>query len=280
MDCQPCHSRFRGNDRSNSLIGFVLEQHASGFLTKASRRPLAVLYRRGKSIGVEERQFPGRICDERHAWTETGPATNPKGLATVCGDRRREWREVGDRVARLAAGAPRFGAARRACRGPRAQFRPLSRSSISGRLGRRGHRAAQYPMEPAENEDALRDCRPKVLLFDKTFAPIGRRAWAGASRSAARLCRRRCSRPGKRAITKTWRNEASRLPTRCARARTSPASSTPAAPPAARKGVMLSHGNSMVNALNGLARIPGRRRASPICTPRRCSIWPTPARCS
>ena len=30
--------------------------------------------------------------------------TNPEGIATVDGDRRRSWREIGERVARLAGG--------------------------------------------------------------------------------------------------------------------------------------------------------------------------------
>ena len=35
---------------------------------------------------------------------------NPNGLAIVYGDRRKNWREVGDRVARLAAGIRALGA--------------------------------------------------------------------------------------------------------------------------------------------------------------------------
>ena len=35
---------------------------------------------------------------------------NPNGLAIVYGDRRKSWREVGDRVARLAAGIRALGA--------------------------------------------------------------------------------------------------------------------------------------------------------------------------
>ena len=33
--------------------------------------------------------------------------TNPQGIATVDGDRRRNWREIGDRVARLAGAMQR-----------------------------------------------------------------------------------------------------------------------------------------------------------------------------
>ena len=36
---------------------------------------------------------------------------NPNGLAIVCGDRRQTWRQVGERVARLAAGIRSLGAA-------------------------------------------------------------------------------------------------------------------------------------------------------------------------
>ena len=35
---------------------------------------------------------------------------NPNGLATVFGDRRRNWREIGERVSRLAAGLRALGA--------------------------------------------------------------------------------------------------------------------------------------------------------------------------
>ena len=37
---------------------------------------------------------------------------NPRGTATVFGDRRRSWAEVADRVARLAGGLTRLGVAR------------------------------------------------------------------------------------------------------------------------------------------------------------------------
>jgi len=35
--------------------------------------------------------------------------TNPEGIATIDGDRRRSWREIGERVARLAGGLREFG---------------------------------------------------------------------------------------------------------------------------------------------------------------------------
>ena len=75
---------------------------------------------------------------------------NPNGLAIVYGDRRKNWREVGDRVARLAAGIRALGAQRRRPRrDPVAQFRPLSRTLSCGRLVRHRDRAAQHPLEPA-----------------------------------------------------------------------------------------------------------------------------------
>jgi acyl-CoA synthetase (AMP-forming)/AMP-acid ligase II len=38
--------------------------------------------------------------------------TNPEGIATIDGDRRRSWREIGERVARLAGGLQGLGVKR------------------------------------------------------------------------------------------------------------------------------------------------------------------------
>ena len=82
---------------------------------------------------------------------------NPNGLAIVYGDRRRNWREVGDRVARLAADIRALGAQA----GDRVAILSLDSDrylgSISRRLGRRRDRAAQHPLEPARERG--RDAR-------------------------------------------------------------------------------------------------------------------------
>ena len=88
---------------------------------------------------------------------------------------------------------------------------------------------------PLENEDAMRDCRASMLIVDKAFASIGRGTGESPSRPEAGLCRRRrrAGRNGK--LRGAAGCGASRCRTRCAPAPTSPASSTPAAPPAARR---------------------------------------------
>ena len=56
----------------------------------------------------EARQRPHAITGENAMNITQGLRrvlqTNPQAIATIDGDRRRNWREVGDRVARLAGG--------------------------------------------------------------------------------------------------------------------------------------------------------------------------------
>jgi long-chain acyl-CoA synthetase len=150
---------------------------------------------------------------------------NPNGLATMFGDRRRTWREIGERVSRLAAGLRALGA------NPGERVAVLSLNSdryLELYLATAWAGAVIVPLNirwsPLENEDALRDCRACVLVVDKTFASTG----TGLAKSDPGL-------PEWRATKRCWR-EASRCRTPCAPAPISPASSTPAAPPAAPKG--------------------------------------------
>jgi len=98
----------------------------------------------------------------------------PDGLATVYGERRRTWREVGDRVARLAAGLRALGAE------PGDRVAVLSLNSdryLELYLATAWAGAVIVPLNtrwsPLENEDALRDCRANVLVVDKAFAATG-----------------------------------------------------------------------------------------------------------
>src|SRR5665213_4478567 len=98
---------------------------------------------------------------------------NASGVSTICGDRRRAWRETGERVARLASGLRALGAA------PGERVAVLSLNSdryLEIYLATAWAGAVVVPLNvrwsAPENLDALRDCRAKVLLFDKTFAPI------------------------------------------------------------------------------------------------------------
>src|SRR5262249_599507 len=99
---------------------------------------------------------------------------NPNGLAVVCGERRRNWREVGDRVAHLASAIRALGADN----GDRVAILSLNSGRYLGlylAVGWAG--AVIVPLNirwsPIENEDALRDCRATILFVDKAFAPVG-----------------------------------------------------------------------------------------------------------
>jgi len=99
---------------------------------------------------------------------------NPNGPATVYGTRRRTWREVGERVSRLAAALVSLGII------PGDRVAVLSLNSdryLELYLAVAWAGAVIVPLNirwsPIENEDALRDCRASVLAIDKTFAATG-----------------------------------------------------------------------------------------------------------
>ena len=99
---------------------------------------------------------------------------NPNGLAIVCGERRKTWRDVGDRVARLAAGIRALGAQ------PGDRVAVLSLNSdryLELYLAAGWSGTVIVPLNirwsPLENEDAMRDCRANILFADKAFASVG-----------------------------------------------------------------------------------------------------------
>src|SRR5207244_7729856 len=92
----------------------------------------------------------------------------------VYGDRKKSWREVGDRVARLASGIRALGA--------QAGDRVAILSMNSDRylelyLAAGWSGTVIVPLNirwsPLENEDAMRDSRAGILFVDKAFAPVG-----------------------------------------------------------------------------------------------------------
>ncbi|TWS98451.1 long-chain fatty acid--CoA ligase [Reyranella sp. CPCC 100927] len=99
---------------------------------------------------------------------------NPHGLAVVCGERRRTWGEIGERVARLAGALQALGISG----GDRVAIlsmnsdRYLELYLAAGWAG-----GVIVPLNirwsAVENEDALRDCRATVLFVDKAFAAVG-----------------------------------------------------------------------------------------------------------
>lgn len=99
---------------------------------------------------------------------------NPHGLATVFKDRRRTWAEIGDRVARLASGLHALGVGE----GDRVALLMLNSDRyLELYLATAWAGAVIVPLNirwsPLENEDALRDCRAKVLVVDTAFAATG-----------------------------------------------------------------------------------------------------------
>jgi long-chain acyl-CoA synthetase len=100
--------------------------------------------------------------------------TNPQGIATIDGPRRRSWADVGDRVARLAGGLQRLG------------IKPNDRVAVlmlnSDRylelyLGIAWAGAVIVPTNvrwsEAEIADSLLDCRASALVVDRAFATMG-----------------------------------------------------------------------------------------------------------
>lgn len=100
--------------------------------------------------------------------------TNPTGIATVDGDRRRSWREIGERVAKLAGGLQQLSIKR----GDRVAVLMLNSDRyLELYLGIAWAGAVIVPTNirwsRAEIEDSLHDCRASMLVVDKTFAAMG-----------------------------------------------------------------------------------------------------------
>ena len=99
---------------------------------------------------------------------------NRNGTAVVFEDRRRTFAELADRVARLAGALRNLGIAK----GDRVAVLSLNQDRyIELYLGVAWAGAVIVPLNirwsALENEDALRDCRPKVLVVDAAFAAVG-----------------------------------------------------------------------------------------------------------
>ena len=99
---------------------------------------------------------------------------NAGGIATIHGDRQRCWRDIGERVARLAGGLVSLGVGT----GDRVAILSLNSDRyLETYLAVAWAGAVIVPLNirwsPQENEEALADCRAAALIVDKAFAPIG-----------------------------------------------------------------------------------------------------------
>ncbi len=181
---------------------------------------------------------------------------NPDGLATIYGDRRRTWRETAERVARLAAGLRALGAAP----GERVAILALNSDRyLETYLAAAWAGAVIVPLNirwnQAENEDALRDCRPKALLFDKTFAPVAL-ALGRAMPDLELVYADDGEPPGRAQSYEGLLRRSEPIPDAMRKSADLAGIFYTGGTTGRSKGVMLSHGNLMANARNGLAEFP------------------------
>ncbi|WOH84669.1 long-chain fatty acid--CoA ligase [Bradyrhizobium sp. BEA-2-5] len=177
---------------------------------------------------------------------------NPNGLAVVCGERRCNWREVGDRVARLAAAIRGLGAQD----GDRVAVlsfnsdRYLELYLATGWAG-----GVIVPLNirwsPIENEDALRDCRATILFVDKAFAPVGT-ALAGAISNLQLVYADEGETPAGMENYETLIARSAPVPDAMRSGDDLAGIFYTGGTTGRSKGVMLSHQNLMANALNAL----------------------------
>ncbi|MGZ5924796.1 MAG: long-chain-fatty-acid--CoA ligase [Rhizomicrobium sp.] len=177
---------------------------------------------------------------------------NAEGIATIFGDRRRTWRDLGERIPRLAGGFATLGIRV----GDRVAVLSLNSDRyLEAYLAAAWAGTVIVPLNirwsASENEEALRDCRAGLLIVDEMFATIG-----------ATLAR---AMPGLRLL---YADDGD-APPGAVHLEDLVAGSEPASDAmrssgdlagifytggttGRSKGVMLSHGNLMANALNAL----------------------------
>ena len=177
---------------------------------------------------------------------------NPNGLAIVCGDRRQTWRQVGERVARLAAGIRSLGAAN----GDRVAILSLNSDRyLELYLAAGWSGTVIVPLNirwsPLENEDAVRDCRADILFVDKAFAPVGT-ALAKVVPGLKLVYADDGDTPDGMENYETLVAQSAAMPDTMRDSADVAGIFYTGGTTGRSKGVMLSHGNLMVNALNAL----------------------------
>ena len=177
---------------------------------------------------------------------------NPNGLAVVFGDRRRSWREIGERVARLASGIRALGAKE----GDRVAILSLNSDRyLELYLAAGWSGTVIVPLNirwsPLENEDAVRDCRADILFVDKAFAPVGT-ALAKALPGLKLVYADDGDTPAGMENYETLIGHSAPMPDAMSDSADLAGIFYTGGTTGRSKGVMLSHGNLMVNALNAL----------------------------
>src|SRR5215218_11473819 len=177
---------------------------------------------------------------------------NPNGLAIVDGDRRKTWREVGDRVARLASGIRALGAQV----GDRVAILSMNSDRyLELYLAAGWSGTVIVPLNirwsPLENEDAIRDCRAGILFVDKAFAAVGA-ALAGAIPGLKLIYADDGETPAGMESFEALIARSTPMPDSMRESRDLAGIFYTGGTTGRSKGVMLSHGNLMVNALNAL----------------------------
>jgi long-chain acyl-CoA synthetase len=128
----------------------------------------------GGKTARKEQEISGREAMNITHGLRRALQVNPNGLAIVFGERRRNWREVGERVPRLAAAIRALGGDI----GDRVAVLSLNSDRyLELYLAAGWSGTVIVPLNirwsPLENEDAMRDCRANILFVDKAFAPVG-----------------------------------------------------------------------------------------------------------
>ena len=204
---------------------------------------------------------------------------DPNGIATIDGDRRHTWRELGDRVARLGGALQNLGIKA----GDRVAVLMLNSDRyIELYLGVAWAGAVIVPTNTRwsaiEIEDSLHDCRASMLVVDRAFAAIGVQL-AKAIPSMTLVYADDDAGPAEGENYEALIAAAKPIDDTMRKPEDLAGIFYTGGTTGRSKGVMLSHNNLVTNALHTLAEGLFRRAAS-ICTRRRCSISPTALRCS
>jgi long-chain acyl-CoA synthetase len=178
---------------------------------------------------------------------------NPQGVAILEGERKLTWAQVGERVARLAGALCQLGIKK----GDRVAVLMLNSSrylELYLAVGWAG--AAIVPLNirwsVAENRDALEDCGAALLVVDDAFADAGKTLAAAIPALTLVHADAGAPPPGV-ASYESLLASANPIPDTMARRDDLAGIFYTGGTTGRSKGVMLSHGNLMANALNSIA---------------------------